>query len=473
MIMTSWVVLSSSILVVGLSVLVATNFTVDDLPFLFSVVAPSTTQFYFGTSMEHDASIRLGRYELNVSDYFSTSYRQARSKFRTAAMDRGYSLFSLPIQSDTNNDLTIDIAIIPGTIRSTIVHSSGTHGVEGYAGSAIQMALLDGVLDSEAFRGAERRPTVVLIHAVNPYGMHNFRRTNEHNVDLNRNCIDDFETFTKNRDPNIAGYETLRHLYAPNRTATFWDTTAGYWVSAIQALAKHGFPTAKRAMVAGQYHHPKGIMYGGSDKLEASIQSLYDYLKGDILQNTAVWIDVHTGLGKHGMDTLSPALTTPSHVASNLSKYFDSAFHILESTSGMKDSALSGYELTKGMLVDFFMEQSKAHGLYMVQEFGTIPTILVGRSLILENTIHFWNSENAKDYAKWLMVSAFYPQTRRWRREIVQRGVQAFLSGIKYIEDHPLEMKQRVDEETHDEDDEAVLAAQIERRRKEKEERSS
>jgi len=62
---------------------------------------------------------------------------------------------------------------------------SGIHGIEGFAGSAVQLALLDkwnrGELDG--------KPTIVLVHVMNPFGMANWRRWNENSVDLNRNLL--------------------------------------------------------------------------------------------------------------------------------------------------------------------------------------------------------------------------------------------------------------------------------------------
>ena len=81
--------------------------------------------------------------------------------------------------------LAIDSAYV-GKPRAArlLVLSSGIHGVEGYFGSAVQLAWLDAL--------AHRAPTVetgvLLIHAINPYGFAWRRRWNENNVDLNRNC---------------------------------------------------------------------------------------------------------------------------------------------------------------------------------------------------------------------------------------------------------------------------------------------
>ncbi len=46
---------------------------------------------------------------------------------------------------------------------------------------------------------------VLLIHSVNPYGMRHHRRTNENNVDLNRNVLGGFAEL-RSRHPNECHY---------------------------------------------------------------------------------------------------------------------------------------------------------------------------------------------------------------------------------------------------------------------------
>ncbi len=65
--------------------------------------------------------------------------------------------------------------------------SSGTHGPEGFSGSACQLALLN---DELSRRASERGIALLLIHAVNPFGFSHLKRTNEDNIDLNRNFND-------------------------------------------------------------------------------------------------------------------------------------------------------------------------------------------------------------------------------------------------------------------------------------------
>src|SRR5688572_10663129 len=117
---------------------------------------------------------------------FATDYRDARERFLQAldAFERGSGLrfvrerFSV----DRASDLTIDCAELrPRSPERLYVAVSGIHGVEGFAGNAIQCALLSSVLR----RLDLERSGVLLVHGLNPFGMHHLRRVNAANVDLN------------------------------------------------------------------------------------------------------------------------------------------------------------------------------------------------------------------------------------------------------------------------------------------------
>lgn len=400
------------------------------------------SEFYPNESCQVDPPIRLdisvGReFSWDACHVFSLEYSEARDKFRRAARKAGAQGASVPVVMDDGSDdspLTTDIAILKGGLPGVLVLSSGTHGVEGYAGSAIQLALLQ----ENVLPPAEKRPTVVLVHAVNPSGMKNYRRFNEHNVDLNRNSIANFEEFLRNRDPNIAGYDDFRFLTAPQRKPIpWWDGTFGFWLIALPALYQHGYLALKRVLVAGQYHHPEGIFYGGN-KLEPSIHGLIELLAGEELQilvplgtdDKLVWIDVHTGLGPFGMDTAGFENDIPSD---KLEEWFPTAHHRL--TPHTEDAgALDGYELSKGSLVSLVHSLTKGKALAVIQEFGTLPGVLVAQALILENMMHHYGgaTEKQKFGRPWLQA-AFYPQSTQWRSSIVKRGVSIALQSIDYI----------------------------------------
>ena len=77
--------------------------------------------------------------------YFSDGYSSARARFRAAALGANATLHTLTLP--TGKDLTIDVAVLSSGTEAhdppTLVHLSGTHGVEAYAGSAVQLALLE------------------------------------------------------------------------------------------------------------------------------------------------------------------------------------------------------------------------------------------------------------------------------------------------------------------------------------------
>ena len=103
----------------------------------------------------------------------------------------------------------------PKDARSVLLVQSGTHGVEGYCGSAIQAAVLE-VIDNKT---VARNTAVVMVHGINPFGFSWCSRSDENNVDLNRNFIDFSDTGQKQNDifPDLApclipGEWTRKHI---------------------------------------------------------------------------------------------------------------------------------------------------------------------------------------------------------------------------------------------------------------------
>ena len=123
--------------------------------------------------------------------YFSADYEEARKKFLDASRAAGASIESIwhPNTGPKGTPLYTDVAFMgPKHANRILMLVSGTHGIEGFAGSGIQAGLLrEGIashLDTDM--------AVVMVHAINPYGMAYLRRVNEDNVDLNRNFVDLF-----------------------------------------------------------------------------------------------------------------------------------------------------------------------------------------------------------------------------------------------------------------------------------------
>merc|ERR1712176_229871 len=78
------------------------------------------------------------------SNYFRNDYYEARALFRSTIRKFPHAeLHSLPMTHLPDYDLTIDIGMIKRSPSKVMIHISGTHGVEGFAGSAIQAAVLN------------------------------------------------------------------------------------------------------------------------------------------------------------------------------------------------------------------------------------------------------------------------------------------------------------------------------------------
>ncbi len=78
---------------------------------------------------------------MDFNNAFSPDYYSARTRFRELSRALIADVNAYPVSS-AGEDLTIDVSMLgdPQSKRTVIV-SSGLHGVEGFAGSAIQLAL--------------------------------------------------------------------------------------------------------------------------------------------------------------------------------------------------------------------------------------------------------------------------------------------------------------------------------------------
>src|SRR5258706_12648852 len=118
---------------------------------------------------------------------FSDSYAEARRKFVEAARRAGAKLTSYkhPAERGPGGEaLYLDVSVLgPGDSARIFAVGSGTHGIEGYSGSAAQRAWRRGKPP------LPKNTAVVFFHAHNPWGFRTRTAATEENVDLNRNCI--------------------------------------------------------------------------------------------------------------------------------------------------------------------------------------------------------------------------------------------------------------------------------------------
>lgn len=197
--------------------------------------------------------------------YFSDNYFKAREQFRHLASAARAEVTSL----DVIDGLTTDVAVFRGDPAKFLIHISGTHGVEAYSGSASQAAFLDYIVKEGLYQSpsdASHLPTLVFVHALNPFGFANNRRVNEDNVDLNRNILTDAEfQFVQSRDPNYAGYVDLDPQLNPTSKfhANHLVNELLSYIMLGKAIVQYGLSSLKKALVSGNYHKQRGVGFGG------------------------------------------------------------------------------------------------------------------------------------------------------------------------------------------------------------------
>ena len=350
---------------------------------------------------------------MDVGPLFSPDYATGRKRFRDAAARLGFALEAYPISQTGPGgvDLTIDIAHTPASdSENTLVISSGLHGIEGFLGSAVQLALLRAWHDRGEYLPAVR---CVLLHGLNPYGFAWRRRVNETNVDLNRNLLADGEAFTG----SPPGYSRLDNLLNPRRAPSRWEPVT---LKFLAAIARHGMPALKQSIASGQYEYARGLFYGG-DKPSRTNEILSTHFERWLADSRNVMhLDFHTGLGAWATCRLLLDYPLNASQQQRLSRWFgEDAFecthapHVAYSTRG----SFGQWCVARSPTRDY---------VYAAAEFGTYNPLRVLAGLRAENQAHHWSRPGspAMERAKQELVELFCPRAEGWRTRVLQLGMQ-------------------------------------------------
>lgn len=354
-------------------------------------------------------------------DWFSPDYATARTRFRAAAEHRDARLFTLPlaVRGPRGETLTTDIAWLGAPHAShVLLHTSGLHGVEAYAGSAVQLALLD---DPQALPAAT---AMVLVHVLNPYGMAWVRRANENNVDLNRN----FEPDDERQSDAHPVYARLDRLLNP-RTPPQRDA---FILRALLQVLRHGRQALQQAVAQGQYAYPQGLFYGGA-RMEPGPRQFMAWLALHLNSaNTVLAVDLHTGLGARGADTLltEAADRAPANLANALGAPLVDA----------RGDDPSAYVVRGGLAAALARALAHAQVHAITQEFGTEPMLRVIAALRTENRWHFHGDGGVNHPAKRELKERLCPAAADWRRGVIQRGVATARGALAWLH-HDAERK--------------------------------
>lgn len=362
---------------------------------------------------------------------YPKDYDDSRARFRalvdTLSEPKTVGQWSLPSRID--EDLTVDFTYFPATEKAErlIVLISGTHGPEGYVGSAIQQLFL-----KEFWPRVNRAHAgFLLVHALNPYGFRHLQRCTENRVNLNRNCSVRPEMYEIRNEKSVQ----LSRRFIP--------------VEPVQSLKSQLIEHKKivdgkvffdefslddfiKTISPGQFESPDALEFGGFGP-EPQIKMLTDLLIQVIPEyRDIIALDLHTGLGERGRLHLLSDNERSLHLA-----LFRELFHededreFYEHTPNEKEGFYSVYGATNNLFSELGAGDQRVCALTM--EFGTLGMSAEAQMDSLNQwmldhqaSVYGYARPELQTQLEALRKERSFPRAPEWRESVLKASAAVF-----------------------------------------------
>jgi hypothetical protein len=305
---------------------------------------------------------------------------------------------------------TDTVWIGPEDAAKVLVVIAGTHGIEGFAGSAIEIDVLRLIAGGHMVIPANT--AVLMVHALTPWGYAWLRRCDADGVDLNRNVVDFSRPLPEN-----AGYEALK-------SAFYFADTQQRQIAFAEFEQLHGREAFEKAISAGQYCDPAGPFYGGLAPAHGRLVVEDLMRKYFLQQRDLVVIDLHTGLGSFGYGEII-CDHQPDSPATQVARlwYGDSVTLPLLGTSS---------SVPKLGLLDYAWHAiMNERSCYITLEFGTYRTDQLFEVLLRDHQL--WaksgNDLSRREHSQ-LMRQHFCPNDKAWKEMVLFRARQVISQAL-------------------------------------------
>jgi len=361
-----------------------------------------------------------------MDSLFPNSYEESRARFLQDAESLHAKWDSSRLETHPLKnfpDLSIDwLWAEPRTKKNLVLISTAEHGIEGYVGSA----MLKVFMDDFASRLNARNTGLLLVHAINPWGMKYHYRVNPNQVDLNRNFV-----FNDDFSPKInPDYDLIENFLNPKRPVrTLRSEAIPFFFKVIRHMVQPGKARVQAASLLGQHRHPNGIYFGGIEYQEETTVLMDLYRAALAGYQNFIQVDMHTGYGpRYQMTVIIPPVDpTPSNEATR--KY---SYPLVQKIDAKEFYAISGdmgeyvYRLRDAEYPD---KNVFACGF----EFGTfgdsLPALIRSlRITVLENQLRNYAavSQKAESQIRAEYEELFLPSEQTWREKALADCRQAF-----------------------------------------------
>ncbi len=342
--------------------------------------------------------------------HFSRTTQEADEKFWAACRHAGVEpvLFRHPRQGPGGESLHLSVVQLgPTDAPKHLVIVSGTHGVEGFAGSAIQCR----ALSDPGFCRLPPDIAITFVHLINPYGCAWDRKETENNVDLHRNFIYTAPPYPTNDEfDRIADFLHIDEWSGPSRDAA--DARLKAYIDT------HGMFETRAVIAQGQHRHPLGIRFNGTEPTWS--KRTMDRIVAGWLRHAkqVAVLDVHTGYGKAGASEVFTYSSTGSGEYERLAAWLGGVTTLQKGKVRLAVHPRMPYNYIADLVPG-------AEVTVAALEFGTDEGPRDELTLIREdNFIHLrgdpFSPEGRVTRAR--MRAVFYLERESWKEYVLKRG---------------------------------------------------
>lgn len=314
---------------------------------------------------------------------FAGTYAQARDMFAGAVARADGKVESIPHpdKGPDGTELATDIAWLGDPAAETVVLClSGVHGAEGYAGSGAQVSWLRARGDAALPEGV----ALLMVHAVNPFGFAHGLRGTEDNIDVNRNWLD----HSKPHPPNPL-YAEIHPWLCPRDLSP--DAIRAMLDAGSRFVERHGQWALEDAISRGQYTHPDGFHYGGTELCWSTRMLMVVARKHLAGAKRIAYVDFHSGPVGNG-ETIHLCFSRPE----------SEGWRLAEDWWGTEALTPAHVEKLWGS------KRPSRHGIV----FWGLEALLAGQAEVAGAVVEFCSAERRNDTRDVMRI----PMLERWLR---------------------------------------------------------
>ncbi|NOT10906.1 MAG: DUF2817 domain-containing protein [Methylococcaceae bacterium] len=292
-----------------------------------------------------------------------------------------------------------------------LVLIGGTHGIEGFVGSAVQIDHLNLLACRHLTLPVDT--AVLFIHALTPWGYAWQRRCDQDGVDLNRNIVDFSQPL-----PDNPGYDELRSVL-------FLDDGQRR-KTALEAFERqHGRIALECALSGGQYSDPSGPFFGGNMPSHGRTVTEALMQHYSMKQRDLAVIDLHSGLGSFGYGEIICDHAPNSPATAVACQWYGESVTLpaLGTSSSVPKTGLLDYAWHTIM---------NSKSCYITLEFGTFSTNQLFDILLHDHQL--WAQQNnlqARLEHRTLMRHHFCPDDQAWKELVLFRARQVIAQALR------------------------------------------